>query len=261
MSRRPKKQPRQAGVIEAAEKEADEGPGKRPRTPSQHLWEWVKSLAIALAVWFVLQAMLVKAFRIPSGSMEDTILIGDFLFVNRAVYGAEIPFTGKRLPSIREPRRDEIAVFDSPIEPGLDVVKRLIGEPGDTLEMRSDSLFRNGEYLHEPYAEHRRPESAMSMMDRHQSSAWQVQDFAGVPSPDYLPSLRTWGPIVVPAGNYFVMGDNRDDSLDSRYWGFLPRDNIKGRTMFVYFSYDKQSWRPLPFLTAIRWSRFFRRPS
>lgn len=237
-----------------------EGPGKPPQTPGQRAWEWVKSLAIALAVWFVLQAMLIKAFRIPSGSMEETILIGDWLFVNRAVYGAEIPFVGIRLPAISEPVHDDIVVFDSPIEPGLDVVKRLIGEPGDTLEMRSDSLFRNGTHLREPYAHSDFPGNDMPTQDRRASRRWQVEHFAGPVPSDYLPGLRTWGPIVVPEGHLFVMGDNRDDSLDSRYWGFLPRENVKGRTMFVYYSYDPSSWRPLPFMTAIRWDRLFRNP-
>src|ERR671924_1969964 len=99
------------------------------------LWEWTKSIVVALVVWFFLRTFLVEAFRIPSGSMENTLLIGDFLFVNKALYGAEVPIIHTRLPAVREPRRDDILVFDSVEEKGLKVVKRLIGMPGDTLYM------------------------------------------------------------------------------------------------------------------------------
>lgn len=222
--------------------------------------EWIKSIAVALTVWFILQAMLIKAFHIPSGSMERTILIGDFLFVNKALYGAQIPFTGARLPPFREPQRGDIVVFRSVEQKGLDVVKRVIGLPSDTLEMRNDSIFRNGDYLAEPYAEHVDPFAQMDELQRRFARRWQVPHLVGQDTTGYLPSLRTWGPLAVPPDSYFVMGDNRDDSYDSRYWGFLPRDNIQGRPLFIYYSYDPASWRPLPFLTAIRWGRFFDRP-
>lgn len=222
--------------------------------------EWIKSIAVALAVWFILQAMLIKAFHIPSGSMEQTILIGDFLFVNKALYGAQIPFTGARLPALREPQHGDIVVFRSVEERGLDVVKRVIGMPGDTLAMRNDSIFRNDAYLMEPYVQHLDQFARMDELQRRMARRWQVPHLMDRDTADYLPSLRNWGPIVVPPDSFFVMGDNRDDSYDSRYWGFLPRDNIQGRPFFIYYSYDPASWRPLPFLTAIRWSRFFDRP-
>src|SRR5678816_605688 len=114
------------------------------------LWEWVKSISVALVVWFFLRTFLVEAFRIPSGSMENTLLVGDFLFVNKLLYGAEVPLVHKRLPPVREPRRGEILVFDSVEEEGLKVVKRLIGVPGDTLEMRESILYRNGKRVDEP---------------------------------------------------------------------------------------------------------------
>src|SRR6186713_3282381 len=104
------------------------------------LWEWTKSIGVALIVWFFLRTFLVEAFRIPSGSMENTLLVGDFLFVNKLLYGAEIPLTGKKLPAVREPRRDDVVVFDSVEEEGLKVVKRLVGMPGDTLAMKSGQL-------------------------------------------------------------------------------------------------------------------------
>src|SRR4026207_2430287 len=120
-------------------------------------WEWTKSILVALLVWFFLRTCLVEAFRIPSGSMENTLLIGDFLFVNKALYGAEVPLIGARLPAVREPHRNDIRVFDSVEDKGLKVVKRLIGMPGDTLSMENGELFRNGERVNEPYAIHTDP--------------------------------------------------------------------------------------------------------
>src|SRR2546423_689281 len=109
------------------------------------LWEWTKSILVALVVWFLLRTFLVEAFRIPSGSMENTLLIGDFLFYNKALYGAEVPLVHTRLPAVREPKRNDILVFDSVEEEGLKVVKRLVGMPGDTLWMENGELWRNGE--------------------------------------------------------------------------------------------------------------------
>ena len=122
------------------------------RTFSAWLWDWTKSIAIALVVWLVLRTFLIEAFRIPSGSMENTLLVGDFLFVNKALYGAEVPFTGKHLPAIREPKRGDILVFDSVEQEGMKIVKRLIGMPGDTLSMENGELYINGKKMEEPYA-------------------------------------------------------------------------------------------------------------
>lgn len=239
---------------------AKEKTGKETQSPGRKVLEWLKSIAIALAIWFVLQAMLIKAFHIPSGSMERTILVGDFLFVNKALYGSQVPLTNVRLPAFREPRRDDIVVFESVEQQGLDVVKRVLAVPGDTLEMRRDSLFRNGALLQEPYVQHLNPLAQMDDVQRQMSRRWQTPYLLERDTASYLPSLRTWGPLVVPSHSYFVMGDNRDESYDSRYWGFLPRENIKGSPLFIYYSFDKASWRPLPYVTAIRWERLLRRP-
>src|SRR6185503_6866419 len=126
-------------------------PAKPPKSFGRWLWEWTKSIAVALMIWFVLRALLIEAFRIPSSSMEHTLLVGDFLFVNKALYGAELPLVHARLPAVREPRRLDIVVFDSKTQEGVKVVKRLIGMPGDTLEMRHGTLVRNGEDQPEPY--------------------------------------------------------------------------------------------------------------
>ena len=222
------------------------GPADRSRSAIIWAWEWTKSIVVALLVWFLLRTFLVEAFRIPSGSMENTLLIGDFLFVNKALYGAEVPVLHARLPAVREPRRNDILVFDSVEEEGLKVVKRLIGMPGDTLSMEAGQLYRNGQRVDEPYVLH---------SDPHRSEDPVQRDTA-----TYQPDLQDWGPIVVPADSFFMMGDNRDSSYDGRYWGFLPRANVRGRPLIVYFSYDQNSWKSLPFLTAVRWGRIFTQP-
>ncbi len=221
------------------------------------LWEWIKSIAVALVIWFVLRALLIEAFRIPSSSMEQTLLVGDFLFVNKALYGAEVPLVHTRLPPIREPRRLDIVVFDSKTQAGVKVVKRVLGMPGDTLEMRHAQLYRNGIRQIEPYIEH--TDSSEDPIDAEMQ--WQVDYLLPtVDRGDYHPSRDNWGPLVVPAGQYFVMGDNRDNSYDSRYWGFIDRRFIRGRPLFVYYSFNRDSGHALPFITAIRWGRIGTQP-
>ena len=233
-------------------------PANRPKSFGRWAWEWVKSIAVALVIWFVLRSLLIEAFRIPSSSMEHTLLVGDFLFVNKALYGAEVPLIHTRLPAFREPRRGYIVVFDSKTQAGVKVVKRLVGMPGDTIEMRDNSLYRNGVREVEPFVQHTDSQSDPADAEMRM---WQVEYL--LPDVDrggYRPTRGNWGPLLVPAGQYFVMGDNRDNSYDSRYWGFVDRRVIRGRPLFVYYSFDHDSWRSLPFLTAIRWGRIGTRP-
>jgi signal peptidase I len=234
-------------------------PKPAPKSAKNSLIEWIKSIVVALAIWLVLRTILIEAFRIPSSSMENTLLVGDFLFVNKALYGAEIPLVHAHLPKFRDPRRLDIVVFSSKMEQGVKVVKRVIGLPGDTLEMRDTVLLRNGVATAEPYAIFQNAEIAPT--EKSEMLAWQPQFLA--PSVDvahYAPDRRHWGPIIVPPHQLFVMGDNRDSSWDSRYWGFIPRDSIRGTPMFVYYSYDPTSWHALPPLTAIRWRRLGTHP-
>lgn len=223
------------------------------------LVDWVKSISIALVAWFLLRTFLIEAFRIPSGSMQNTLQIGDFLFVNKFLYGAEVPLLKSKLPAVREPERGDIIVFDS-IEEDLKVVKRLIGIAGDTLEMRSGVVYRNGQRLEEPYAVNSEPEKSEDQLMRSRMRSWQVQHFAGPVPMGYEPDLHDWGPVVVPHDSLFVMGDNRDGSYDGRYWGFLPRVNVVGTPVLVYFSYDVQSLKSMAFLTEVRWHRLFSTP-
>jgi signal peptidase I len=192
--------------------------------------------------------------------MENTLLVGDFLFVEKLVYGGafQIPRTGirfLRVPGYGEPRRDGIVVFRSVEDstPNLNVVKRVVGAPGDTLQMVADTLVRNGERLAEPYVLRLSMGIPDDLFRTEQMRRWQLPHYVGTDAAGYRPTTHDWGPITVPAGHYFVMGDNRDASYDSRYWGFLPRANIVGRPLVIYFSFATDPLR-------IRWNRIFRHP-
>lgn len=230
------------------------------RAVGRWLWDWTKTIVVALVIWFTFSTFILQAFRIPSSSMEGTLLIGDVLYVNKMLYGAEVPLIGKRLPAFREPKREEIVVFDSVEEEGLKVVKRLIGVAGDTLAMKDAVLIRNGQPVEEPW---------VIPANRHQPAdpgavakmrSWQTNYLIAGDTATYSPDPDNWGPLVVPPGTFFMMGDNRRDSYDSRFWGFLPRKNIRGRPVIVYFSWDKDTYKPLPILTNIRWGRLFTLP-
>ena len=217
------------------------------------LWEWTKIFWISVAIFLVLRTFIVEAFKIPSGSMERTLLIGDFLLVNKLAYGAEIPFTQMRLPALRDPQRGDVIVFESPEDITKTYVKRLVGIPGDTLEMREGSLFRNGGPVREGYARHTAP----NVDPVEERFRWQRDYVATTASASvgYYPSRNNWGPLVVPEMNYFVLGDNRDNSSDSRYWGFVADSLVKGRPFVIYYSYAPDSGQSLAWLTRIRWSR------
>lgn len=240
---------------QASQDQVEERSAKK--SASQSARDWVKSIVIALVIWFFLRALLVEAFRIPSGSMENTLLVGDFLFVNKALYGAELPIVNKRLPAFREPQRFDIVIFESPEEPGVNVVKRVVGIAGDTLSMVGGVLHVNDVAMQEPHARQGDP---ISDPEDPRMRDWQVRYLVNRDRRTYRPSLKNWGPIAVPRDSFFVMGDNRDNSYDSRYWGFLGRDRIAGRPLIIYYSFDKNGLMPLPFITNIRWSRILSAP-
>jgi len=215
--------------------------------------EWTKSFVIAIAVFLLVRAFLVEAFKIPSGSMERTLLVGDFLLVNKLVYGAEVPFTGKRLPPLQEPKYGDVVVFQWPQDPSKNFVKRLVGLPGDTLSMKDGQLIRNGISEKEEYVRHTDP----GVDPAGEEFRWQRDHLVRTAeaSVAYHPSRNNWGPLVVPARHYFMLGDNRDNSLDSRYWGFVPDSLIRGRPLVVYYSYQPDTGTRSPWLTRIRWRR------
>src|SRR5215831_20369185 len=251
-------------------KKAAHARGGAARKPRQSIAARVRALVIGLvpviAIFLGTRTLLAEAFRIPSGSMEPTLLVGDWLFVNKLRYGPNIPFTHASLPGYATPKRGDVAVFVSPpqdvtirispeeITPVL--VKRIVGVAGDTLLMRHGELLVNGVSFASPNS-FVLPDSVAD--EPQPIFAWQhrieVRDSRFGP-PVAAPSLHEWGPVVVPDGCYFMMGDNRDNSVDSRYYDPVPRTNLRGTPMFVYYSYDPESGLDyFRAVTAIRWRR------
>jgi signal peptidase I len=214
--------------------------------------DWLRFAFITLLLFLLIRTFGLEAFTIPTSSMEGTLLVGDFLFVNKALYGAEIPGVNARLPAVREPRRGDVVVFRPPHDPARVYVKRVVGVPGDTLDMRQKMLFLNGIQKEEDYARH---------LDEwgdavHPGMEWQSDYLAAAsPSRNYVPSRDNWGPLVVPPEKYFVLGDNRDNSEDSRYWGFIGRDDIRGQPWMVYFSVREKEGFSGGWLGRVRWGR------
>jgi signal peptidase I len=210
-------------------------------------------MIVSLALFVVIRAFGVEAFKIASGSMEHTLFEGDFLLINKLVYGAGIPGSGRKLPALHAPRNGDVVVFTYPVDPRLNYVKRIVGTPGDTLEMRSAILFRNGNRVNENYVQ-RSPGEADQTDD---DFRWQKAYLAGGAAiSNYNPSRNNWGPLVVPPHDYFVLGDNRDNSSDSRYWGFVADSLVRGQPIVVYYSYAPDTGDRLDWLTRLRWKRF-----
>lgn len=184
-------------------------PGEKTTPKKSSLREWVQLIAVAVVLALTVRAFIIEAFRIPSESMEDTLLVGDFLFANKFIYGAKLPFTDLRLPAIREPRPGDIIVFQFPKDPGTSFIKRCVAVEGQTVEIRDTELYVDGELATEDYVKFSR-------------NSRPVRE----------------GPFVVPDGHLFMMGDNRDNSLDSRRWGTLDKKYVKGKALFIYFSWD-----------------------
>ena len=200
--------------------------------------EFLSSLAGVLATGLFIITFMVQAFAIPSGSMENTLLVGDHVFVNRVQFAPTSSWLGPLLP-YRDVQRGDIVVFLSPQTPGLCVVKRVIGVPGDRVHLRDGVVYRNGERLDEPYV----------LDDRDKPIDAYRDNFPSVPPPGIdsniydvwrakLPAFIQGDDIVVPPNAYFGMGDHRNVSLDSRYWGFIPKANVIGRPMFIYWSFE-----------------------
>jgi signal peptidase I len=192
------------------------------------LREYVEAAVWALALTMFLRAFVIQAFRIPSESMRDTLLVGDFLFVNKFEYGPKIPFTHIRLPGLRAPRHGDVIVFQYPQDPSKDFIKRCIATGNQTLEVRNKQILLDGHAIREPYVIHTDPNT--------RPAGYDDRDF--------------FGPITVKPNELFMMGDNRDNSNDSRYWGTLDMDLVKGRAMFLYWSWDGERNWP-------RWNRIF----
>ena len=214
---------------------------------------WARIIIVSLALFVVIRAFGVEAFKIASGSMEHTLFEGDFLLINKLVYGAGIPGSGMKLPALHAPRRGDVVVFTYPVDPRLNYVKRIVGVPGDTLQMRNATLIRNGQPVEENYVQRTPADDDQGDDEFRWQKAFLV---GGAAVEDYHPSRNNWGPLVVPPHDYFVLGDNRDNSSDSRYWGFVADSLVRGQPIVVYYSYAPDTGDRLDWLTRLRWKRF-----
>jgi signal peptidase I len=188
--------------------------------------EYAEAIILAILIAFFIRTFLVQAFKIPSGSMKPTLLVGDHLLVNKFLYGVKIPYFRNTLIPIQEPKRGDIAVFIYPEDRSKDFIKRIIGVAGDTIEIRNKKIFLNG----------------LPYQDAH---GVYVDDFI---IPGTVQPRDNFGPVTVPQGKIFTMGDNRDQSYDSRFWGFVDLKDVMGKAFIIYWSWDKDE-------NNVRWNR------
>ena len=217
------------------------------------LREYFESIVIAVILALFVRTFVVQAFKIPTGSMENNLLIGDHLLVNKFVFGPSETGIERALLPMGTVKRLDVIVFKYPEEPERDFIKRVIGLPGETVEIKNKAVYINGSKIDEPYVHFLEPPLDSEYAEVH-------------PRGD---GRDNWGPQTVPPGNLFVMGDNRDNSRDSRFWGFLPMDQVKGRALIVYWSYEASrgeyqhtgylDWLrdTLSAFGKTRWNRFF----
>jgi signal peptidase I len=188
------------------------------------LREYFESIVIAVILALFIRTFVVQAFKIPTGSMEQNLLIGDHLLVNKFIFGPTVSKVERAILPIGTLKRGDVIVFKYPVEPERDFIKRIIGLPGETVEVKEKKVYVNGRPLDEPYVHFLQPPTTNS--EFHEVTSFDVRE--------------RYGPVTVPPNQYFVMGDNRDNSQDSRYWGFLPRENIKGKALLIYWSYEAE---------------------
>ena len=197
------------------------------------LREYVEAFVIAIILALFIRTFIIQAFKIPSGSMLPTLQIGDHLLVNKFIYGVKVPFTGTTLIPIKTPKHNDVIVFKYPKDPSVDYIKRVIGISGDRLAIKNKKVFINGEPVADPHA-----------------------DFGRQIIPGHINSRDNFTEIKIPEGKVFVMGDNRDNSHDSRFWGFVDEKDIRGKAIIIYWSWDlKYSLFSLDRFGSIRWSR------
>jgi signal peptidase I len=190
------------------------------------LRENIEAILLAVVLALFIRTFVVQAFKIPSGSMEDTLLIGDHILVNKFIYGVRMPFTNHTLIHVTNPQRGDIVVFKFPEDPKMDFIKRVVGVPGDVVECHDKVVTVNGKVEDNPHAVHKDPHE--------------------IPGP--YPPRDNFGPITVPAHSLFVMGDNRDQSNDSRYWGFVDFEALRGKAFMIYWSWNSDDFN-------VRWKR------
>lgn len=234
--------------LNAGEQEQTQNPEEQISAPSRRasrhdgLWETVRSLLIVLVGVFCIRTFVAEATVIPTGSMENTILIGDHVFLNKLLYGPQLPYTDVRFPRLAPIHRGDIVAFHYPVNPTQMFVKRVIGVGGDVIRIADKKVYVNGKLLKEPYAQF----MSSAMFPLRDNFPPPVREISELPAawgldPGWareMPNYIQKDGLHVPAGHLFVMGDNRDDSLDSRFWGFVPVQNVVGEPLFVYWSYN-----------------------
>ena len=198
-----------------------------PIQPKKNIFrEYGEAILIAVILALFIRTFVVQAFKIPSGSMKPTLLVGDHILVNKFIYGVKLPFSDITLIPVKDPKRGDIVVFEFPEDPKKDFIKRVIAVAGDTVQIRNKKVYINDKPMDDPYGTHLDPHS-----------------IRGEARP-----RDNFGPVTVPAKSLFVMGDNRDHSYDSRFWGFVNLPAVKGKAFIMYWSWDKEN-------TGIRWRR------
>ena len=210
------------------------------QTSRSPLREVVELVIFAIVIALILRVFVIQAFKIPSGSMEDTLLVGEFILVDKITFGPrlDLGFTAGRLPGLRKPRTGDVVVFRFPVDPTKDFVKRLIAGPGQTVKIENKEVYVDGEIFPDP-------PGSKHLDTRVLHSSYSNRD--------------NYGPVTVPEGSYFFMGDNRENSRDSREWGFVPEENIRGRALLIYLSWDDDSTIPwYNMIRKIRWSHLFK---
>ncbi len=228
--------------------------------------DYVESFAFALIVALLIRAVIIQSYRIPTGSMKDTLLVGDFLLVNKFVYGAKTPdriiltdiqLPSFRFPAVKQPKRGDIVVFQYPRDKKLNYIKRCVALAGDTIEVKNNIVFLNNK----PYETAEFQKKEYDPEDRFEVNYYSVKTSLGKEYTirryaKYKSRLADFGPVVVPENHLFMMGDNRDNSADSRVWGFMPMENIVGEALIIYWSWDK--FPPLwKIVSKVRWERIF----
>lgn len=206
---------------------AVENAGEYPKKGA--LRENIEAILVAIVIALFIRTFVVQAFKIPSGSMKQTLQIGDHILVNKFVYGIKIPYLRKTIVPIKKPQRGDIVVFKYPVDPNKDFIKRVVGIPGDVIEIRDKKLIVNGERVNHEHGIYTDPRIL----------------------PAHIRPRDNFGPITVPDSALFVMGDNRDESFDSRFWGFVDHKALNGKAFIIYWSWDKENF-------GVRWSRLGR---
>jgi signal peptidase I len=218
--------------------------------------EYIEAILVAVVIALFLRAFVIEAFKIPTSSMVPTLKIGDHIFVNKFIYGLRIPFTKIHFFQFRTPKRGEVVVFNFPIDESKDYIKRVIGIPGDTIEIKQGILYINGEAAEKVIETDRTILADVEEADQFELYKEKTGEIRHFTQYERNQGFDDYGPTIIPPNKFFVMGDNRNRSSDSRSWRFVPMENLKGRALIVWLSLDSKNRYPIVGLPSIRLERF-----